>query len=109
MLRSVSDVPYLGLFWVTNGSPVQAVGFAQDWRVVGAESGAVPDGRLWEELRKRSIRYVVLHRSTDPQSDAWMRHYLHVSLGTPFYDDDSEGLTAWRLGEAPVDTGSTAP
>ena len=97
MWKSVHDVPYLRLFWVTNASAEQHVGFARDWQVEGASAqpAAVPEFKV--DLQKRDISYVVLHHTTDPQSQAWMQAFLRGSLGIPFYESPGEGLTAWCL------------
>jgi hypothetical protein len=97
MRKSVDDVPHLGLFWVTNGSSEQLVGFARNWEVVGARERPEPVPQLKMDLQNRNIRYVVLHHTTDPHSQAWMQAFLLGSLGTPFYESQGEGLTAWCL------------
>ncbi len=97
MAQSLGSVANLNLFWVTNPSALQTVGFARNQRVVGAEHHTAPNPAFKAALLARGIRYVVLRHSTDADSQAWMRQYLLGSLGMPFYEVSSEGLTAWCL------------
>jgi hypothetical protein len=95
MVQSVSKVPGSALFWVTNGSAAMQVGFARDWRVVATARRPPGTPQLRVELQRLGFRYVVLHHSTDPDTQQWMREYLLASLGLPFYEVKQEGLTAW--------------
>ena len=95
MMRSVAKVPNARLFWVTNWSANLQVGNTRDWRVTGTASSPVGNPQFKLDLQRLGFRYVVLHHSTNADTQYWMREYLLTSLGIPFYDVGEEGLTAW--------------
>jgi hypothetical protein len=97
-LTALENVPYLSLLNSGHALPARdGAGPADIYPVPGFRDG----------LRANDISFVVLHRWTCPDPTLWyqcaeiaayqsVRRFLLNSLGTPIYDRESEGLTAWH-------------
>ncbi|MEI7556063.1 hypothetical protein [Candidatus Chlorohelix sp.] len=48
-------------------------------------------------LQQNNIRYVVLHRNNGEAIYPKLHEFLLEKLGAPFYDNNQEGLDAWRI------------
>jgi len=89
MLDSVYNVPYLSQF--------EPVGDGMHLQLTENQGDILPKGGFKEVLRHNGIKYVVMHRTVEPESYAGMRSFLIRHLGVPFYDSGTEGLTAWQI------------
>ncbi len=98
MMLSLENVPYLSYFdlypelyrtevaWSPSTTP-------DDVRL--GDIYPVP-ATFRQALQEFNIRHVVLHHDF-PSTYPWMRAYLISELGTPDYDSDTFGLTAWHI------------
>jgi len=94
MLASVYNLPYMSQFIPTgDGAHLQ---------ITGNEGDIASHASFDDVLRGQKIRYLVMHRTVEPESYAKMRAFLVSQLGVPFYDNGAEGLTAWRVAPASV-------
>jgi hypothetical protein len=50
-----------------------------------------------EGLQQNNIRYVVLHRNSGEAIYPKFHEFLLDKLGTPFYNNNQEGLAAWKI------------
>lgn len=89
MAASVYNLPYLSQFIPT--------GDGTHLEITGARGEISSQGSFTDVLRGNGIKYVVMHRTVEPASYAKMRSFLIEQLGVWFYDNSSEGLTAWRV------------
>jgi hypothetical protein len=112
MIRSIENVPYLS-FLDPNDGPIATDPRAPELIALG---DIYPLAVTFKQgLEERGVRYVVFTQPVAPTNPAyptldpqypldvkpWMRAFLLQQLGTPVYDDSTEGVTAWRLDPAP--------
>jgi hypothetical protein len=105
MALTIDNVPYLSLLDSSHGNVAHDPNAPSD---VGLHDIFPLQQTFLQGLQRGHIRYVVLH-AVHPVPRPWpvfpwMRDFLNQQLGTPIYDNSSEGLTAWR-----IDPGTPAP
>jgi len=96
MLGSVYNLPYMAQFI--------PIGDGAHLQITGNEGDIASHASFSDVLQEHKIKYLVMHRTVEPDSYAKMRAFLVSQLGVPFYDNGAEGLTAWRIASTSVAT-----